>query len=31
MRFDGCELWGEDSDPTVWVTIEAGEPYLDPA
>jgi hypothetical protein len=29
VRFDGRELWGEDSDPTVRVTIEAWEPYLE--
>lgn len=31
VRFDGRELWGEDSDPTVKVGIEAWEPYLEPA
>lgn len=31
VRFDGRELWGEDSDPTVRVCIEAWEPYLEPA
>jgi nitrile hydratase subunit beta len=29
--FDGRELWGENSDPTVKVSIEAFEPYLEPA
>jgi nitrile hydratase len=29
VRFDGRELWGEDSDPTVRVCIEAWEPYLE--
>jgi nitrile hydratase beta subunit len=29
--FDGRELWGEGSDPTVKVSVEAWEPYLDPA
>ena len=29
--FDGRELWGEDSDPTLTVSIEAFEPYLEPA
>jgi nitrile hydratase len=29
--FDGRELWGPDSDPTVKVSIEAFEPYLDHA
>ncbi len=31
VRFEGRELWGNDSDPTVRVCIEAWEPYLDPA
>jgi nitrile hydratase len=29
--FDGRELWGEDADPTVTVSIDAFEPYLEPA
>jgi nitrile hydratase subunit beta len=29
--FDGPELWGPDSDPTLKVSIEAFEPYLEPA
>lgn len=29
--FAGRELWGEDSDPTLKVSIEAWEPYLEPA
>jgi nitrile hydratase subunit beta len=29
--FDGHELWGQGSDPTVKVSIEAWEPYLEPA
>jgi len=29
--FDGAELWGADADPTVKVSIDAFEPYLDPA
>jgi nitrile hydratase subunit beta len=29
VRFDGCDLWGADSDPTVRVCIEAWEPYLE--
>jgi len=29
--FDGRALWGADSDPTLKVSIEAFEPYLDPA
>jgi nitrile hydratase len=28
--FDGPELWGPDSDPTLKVSIEAFEPYLEP-
>ncbi|HKS84592.1 MAG TPA: nitrile hydratase subunit beta [Pseudolabrys sp.] len=31
VRFDGRELWGEASDPTVRVSIEAWEPYLESA
>jgi nitrile hydratase beta subunit len=30
VRFDGRELWGADSDPTVRVCVEAWEPYLEP-
>jgi len=29
--FDGAELWGADADPTVRVSIDAFEPYLEPA
>jgi nitrile hydratase len=29
--FDGAELWGPDADPTVRVSIDAFEPYLEPA
>jgi len=29
--FDGRDLWGENSDPTVKVSVEAFEPYLEPA
>jgi nitrile hydratase len=29
--FSARELWGEDADSTVKVSIEAFEPYLDPA
>jgi nitrile hydratase subunit beta len=29
--FEGRDLWGKDSDPTVKVSIEAFEPYLEPA
>jgi nitrile hydratase subunit beta len=31
VRFDGHELWGPDSDPSVRVCIEAWEPYLEKA
>ena len=31
VRFDGRELWGPDADPTIKVSIDAWEPYLDPA
>ena len=30
VRFDGCELWGENSDPTANVSLAAWEPYLEP-
>jgi nitrile hydratase subunit beta len=30
VRFDGRELWGESADPTLTVSIEAFEPYLEP-
>ena len=29
--FDGREMWGADADPAIKVSIEAFEPYLDPA
>jgi nitrile hydratase len=29
--FDGRELWGADADPTLMVSVEAFEPYLEPA
>ena len=29
--FDGRELWGESADPTLRVSVEAFEPYLEPA
>jgi nitrile hydratase subunit beta len=29
--FDGRELWGEAGDPTLEVSVEAWEPYLEPA
>jgi nitrile hydratase beta subunit len=31
VLFDGHELWGERADPTLKVSIEAWEPYLEPA
>jgi nitrile hydratase len=31
VRFDGRELWGDDCDPTLKVSIEAFEPYLERA
>jgi nitrile hydratase subunit beta len=31
VLFDGRELWGEASDPSLRVSIEAFEPYLEPA
>ena len=31
VRFDGRELWGADGDPTVNVSVDAWEPYLEPA
>ena len=30
LVFDGRELWGADSDPTLKVSIDAFEPYLEP-
>ena len=29
--FDGSELWGPDTDPTIKVSIDAFEPYLEPS
>ena len=29
--FDGAELWGRDADPTVKISVDAFEPYLEPA
>jgi nitrile hydratase beta subunit len=29
--FDGAELWGPDADPTVKISVDAFEPYLEPA
>ncbi len=31
VRFDGAELWGADAKPNTQVSIDAWEPYLDPA
>jgi nitrile hydratase beta subunit len=31
VRFDGRDLWGADADPTLSVSVEAFEPYLDAA
>ena len=31
VAFEGRELWGPDADPTVKVSIDAFEPYLEPA
>ena len=31
VAFDGRELWGPDADPTLKVSIDAFEPYLEPA
>jgi len=31
VTFEGKELWGPDADPTIKVSIDAFEPYLDPA
>jgi nitrile hydratase subunit beta len=30
VRFDGRELWGADGDPSVSVSVDAWEPYLEP-
>ena len=29
--FDASEIWGADADPTLTISIDAFEPYLDPA
>ena len=29
LRFAGRELWGESADPSLTVSIEAFEPYLE--
>jgi nitrile hydratase subunit beta len=31
VRFEGRDLWGADTDPTLKVSVEAFEPYLEPA
>ncbi len=31
VQFDGRDLWGQDADPTVKVSVEAFEPYLERA
>lgn len=31
VRFSGTELWGEDAEPTLAVSIDAWESYLEPA
>jgi nitrile hydratase len=31
VRFTGQDLWGPESDPTVTVSVDAFEPYLEPA
>jgi nitrile hydratase subunit beta len=31
VRFHGRDLWGADCDPTVTVSVDAFEPYLEPA
>ncbi|MGH9115042.1 MAG: nitrile hydratase subunit beta [Acidimicrobiales bacterium] len=31
VRFQGAELWGDESDPTLTVSVDAFEPYLEPA
>ena len=31
VQFDGRDLWGADTDPTLKVSVEAFEPYLEPA
>ena len=31
VRFNGRELWGADADPAVTVSVDAFEPYLEPA
>jgi len=31
VAFDGVEIWGKESDPTLEITVDAWEPYLEPA
>jgi len=31
VRFDARELWGEDAQPGLTVSVDAFEPYLEPA
>ena len=31
VRFEGRELWGEDAEPGTAVSVDAFEPYLEPA
>jgi nitrile hydratase len=31
VRFEARELWGEDGDPTAHISVDAFEPYLEPA
>ena len=31
VRFSGPELWGEEADPTIAVSVDAWESYLEPA
>ena len=31
VRFDGRELWGPDADPTVKISVDAWESYLERA
>ena len=31
VRFDGPELWGAHGDPTIKISVDAWEPYMEPA
>jgi nitrile hydratase len=31
VRFAGPELWGQETDPSISVHVDAWEPYLEPA